>query len=394
MKIVYVSFEYPPLVLGGVGVYSYNLTRQLAGLGHEVHVVTTCPSGPLDDAPIQGLHLHRLKFTRRALMAMPSFWYSLRTRFPAIERQIGGFDIFHSEGVSDLCLGKRTVHRPRVLTVHHLASNTVKTLRPSVYQRIKGIGSEIGLTPLLESVCIKRADRLIAVSQYTRDSIITTHRVPKSRIDVIYHGINQEEYKFPEEEQRDFKAKMGFGSDPVVLFVGRLEERKGVDILLKAFSMVPRQTRARLVLAGSGDPSPYASQAGELGITDSVTFLGFVEARNLRLLYSTCDLFVLPSRLEGLGMAIQEAMAAGKPVVATRAGGMPEIVKSGENGLLVDPVNAGQLAEAMAALLQNADLRKSVGDRNSRAIREQFTWSRTARQTEQVYKGMLGQTND
>ncbi len=389
MKIIYITFEYPPFILGGAGIYSYNLTKELAALGHEVHVITTQSSSQYHDEPVKGLYIHRQKVFQKPLVAMPSFWFILRKQLPSITNQIGGFDILHSEGLSDLSIERHFTNKPRVLTVHHLARNASMVLKPGLLNRIKHPGSELVLVPFIESICIKRADRIIAVSQNTKDSIIQMYSVPESKITAIHHGVHTDDYIFSEEEKKKARNEIGCNSDLIILFVGRLEARKGVDILIEAFSRIPKDINTRLMIAGAGDPSPYKKMATALQIADRVRFLGYVDETMLKPLYAACDLFVLPSRLEGLGMVLMEAMAAGKPVVATRAGGIPEIVTHGQNGFLVEPDNPDKLAQAITNLLQDSSRRMLMGQKNALQMKERYSWRRTAHQVEQVYQSIL-----
>ena len=381
MKIAFITFEYPPFIQGGAGAYGYNLTKELVKLGHEVHVITPRVFEP-EGASEEGLFVHRLSFINKPLLAATSFWLSLRKEFPSLEQRFGGFDIIHGNAVSDLSLSRKAAHSSRVVTVHHLARTAAKMAKAGLVDRVK----EASIVPFLEPICIKRADRIIADSQYTKLDTIKTYGLPESRIEVIYLGVHPSDYIFPEEEKAKLRATLGINLQPLVLFVGRLETRKGVDILLKALARVIRETQARLVLAGSGNHSFYRDLAQSLGIPDKVIFLGFVPEETLRLLYSSCDLFVLPSRLEGFGLVALEAMAAGKPVVATKVGSIPELIKAGQNGLLVQPGDENELAQAIIQLLSDSSLASSIGRNNLRIAKSHYSWQSTAQKTEQLYR--------
>jgi glycosyltransferase involved in cell wall biosynthesis len=135
-----------------------------------------------------------------------------------------------------------------------------------------------------------------------------------------------------------------------MLSVGRLEPRKGTDILLRAFATIVRDCSATLLLVGSGSQEQYCRLAAGLGIAERVIFTGHVDALMLRKLYAVCDTFVFPSLMEGLGLAALDAVAAGKFVVASRVGGIPEIVPA-DAGLLVPPGEVRPLALALLASL-------------------------------------------
>lgn len=152
----------------------------------------------------------------------------------------------------------------------------------------------------------------------------------------------------------------------------RLKRYKGIDVLLRAFATVaPRHRQVRLVLAGDGEErSALEALARELSITDRVSFLGAVPPEHMSTLLAEAGALVLPSRTEGLPLAIVEGMACGLPIVATAVGGIPEVIRSGQNGLLVEPENPGQLAEALEVLLTDASLRERLGAAARKAFLE------------------------
>lgn len=389
MKIAFITFQYPPFVQGGAGTYAYNLTKELARLGHEVHVIAPKVTGCGKESAEEGLFVHRLNFLNKPFLAALSFWFSLRKDFSSLERRVGGFDIVHDNGLSGFSLNSSAVSSPRAVTIHHLARTTLKAIEASLLGRVRNLRGEIAISPLIEPLCMKRADRIIAVSQFTKRDIMGVFGIPESRIEVIYHGVHPEDYVFPEVAKVKLRSTLGINSQPMILFVGKLTPRKGVDILLRALPQVLKEVKGKLVLAGSGNQRDYQYLAQTLSISDKLRFLGRVPDNTLRLLYSSCDLFVLPSRLEGLGIVILEAMAAGKPIVATNVGGIPELIESGQNGILVEANNEGELASAIVKVLSDKSLARAIGENNMKKVRERFSWEVAAQKTECVYNGLI-----
>lgn len=389
MKIAFITFQYPPFVQGGAGTYAYNLTKELARLGHEVHVITPRVAGCSKESVEEGVFVHRLSFLNKPFLAALSFWFSLRKDFSSLERQVGGFDIVHSNGPIDLSLSRRVISSPRVITLHHLTRTTLRALEPSLLSRVKNLRGEIGIAPLIEPFCIRRADRIAADSEFTKRDIVETYGIPETSVEIIYLGVHSEEYTFTEEEKSKVRIALGVNLQPMILFVGKLAPRKGVDILLRALPQVLRKMEVKLVLIGSGDQRDYRKLAQALGISDKLCFLGRVSDDTLRLLYSSCNLFVLPSRLEGFGAVIVEAMAAGKPVVATAVGSIPEIIESGENGILVESANEGELASAIVKVLSDKSLARTMGENNIRKARERYGWEVAALQAERLYNNLI-----
>jgi len=173
---------------------------------------------------------------------------------------------------------------------------------------------------------------------------------------------------------------------PLILTVARLDNRhKGLDFLVSAAALVPG---AQFVIAGEGpDRAILESQAKSLGVADRVILLG--HRSDIPDLLATCDLFVLPSFFEGLPVSVVEAMASGKPVVATAIGGTDEAVENGVTGLLVPPGDAVRLAEAIRAVLADAALAARMGSAGRRRAQEEFSAEMMIRRTEALYDELL-----
>jgi glycosyltransferase involved in cell wall biosynthesis len=348
MKIALITLEYPPQIMGGAGVYVGRIAPQLARLGYEIHVITPGAERTYSAAVEQGVRVHRLPTIMRNKTI--GYWAALPFAFRRIAAAAGGFDLVHGNGVSDLTLSRLIAPQPRVVTVHHLSASCVQVLKPSLARRLSQPGGEMGLVPHLEPLIIRRAQHLIAVSDHTRAELIATLGIHPARISVIRHAAQPEEYAFPAAELAGLRASLGVHAAPMILCVGRLEPRKGIDILLKAFALMPTAAGAKLVLAGGGEQAPYREQAARLGIGDQVIFAGRVDDTALRRLYAACDLVAFPSLMEGLGIVALEARAAGKRVVASRVGGIPEVVPPGA-GTLVPPGMPEPLAKALLSAL-------------------------------------------
>jgi glycosyltransferase involved in cell wall biosynthesis len=182
--------------------------------------------------------------------------------------------------------------------------------------------------------------------------------------------------------------------EPVILFLSVLLPRKGYDVLLRAMPLVrARIPHVRLILAGD-DPRglrPHAEQrARELGIVDSIEFAGSIPTAGAPAIYRRARVFCQPSLGEPFGLTILEAMASGRPVVATNAGGVPGFVQDGVNGLLVPPGDATMLADALVTMLENRDLATRTGAANRDAAVRRFDWERVVDRIEDAYARARG----
>jgi len=228
-----------------------------------------------------------------------------------------------------------------------------------------------------------RIDRVIAISHSIK-SQLEADGVPQSLIDVVYEGIDPAQYPL-----RPRAAAPPEGAPFTVGTVAALSREKGLDHLIEAASLIPNADgRIRYVIAGEGEcREELERQARARGVQGSIRFLGFCE--DIRRLLGTMDLFVLPSLSEGLSSAIIEAMASCLPVVASKVGGIPELVRDGDNGLLVPPADPPRLAEAIRRLAGNPEVSARMGLRGRRRVEESFTLDRKILETEKLCDTLL-----
>jgi glycosyltransferase involved in cell wall biosynthesis len=231
-------------------------------------------------------------------------------------------------------------------------------------------------------------DRIIAISEAVR-AVLVDCRIPPERISVVHSGIDVSRFDRPPPRE-DARRELGLPEDRLAVgMVAALTDHKGHRFLLDAWpQVVAAEPRAQLLLAGAGElEKDLKSQVERLGVGDSVRFLGF-HADVLGLL-AALDLFVLSSHLEGLCTSLMDAMAAGLPVVATSAGGIPEVVEDGRTGVLVPPREPGPLAEAILAVLADPPRREELGRAGRESVRERFNCDRMVEGTLEIYDQVL-----
>lgn len=226
----------------------------------------------------------------------------------------------------------------------------------------------------------RKVDGVVAISRKIAE-VLVEGGVRREKIRVIHSGID------PAPFQRGVEARAGSG-EKVIGTVAVLEERKGHRFLLEAAALLKaRGQRVRCRIAGEGSQrEALEKMVRDLGLQEEVVFLGFVS--DIPRFLSSVDIFVLPSVYEGLGIAILEAMAAGKPVVASRAGGIPELVTDQVTGLLVPPKDPLALAQAIARLLSQNGLVRLMGDKGRAEVFDHFTMEQMAKKNEDYYYEM------
>jgi glycosyltransferase involved in cell wall biosynthesis len=341
-----------PSQIGGAEVHVLSLAARLLRRGHDVTVI--CPRG---------------RDLERELRARDLPLWAPRTT--------GKFD-----PVTLIRLARR-LRSWRADVLHtHLST---ASLLGSLAARLAGVPAIATVHGLNSKTCFQCADRLIAVSQAVKQHL-TAQGVSPDRIRVIYNGIDlPADVHTP---QPDLRQRVAPASAVVFGTVGRLGPEKGHRYLLEAAAQLSRRAGlppVHVLIVGQGrEEAPLRALAQRLGIGDRVTFAGF--QREVWPYLAIMEVFVLPSLKEGLSLSALEAMALGKPVVASRVGGTPEVVEDGETGMLVPPSDASALAEALASLVRSPEAMERMGHAGRQRVAERFGAERMASEIEEVYR--------
>ena len=356
--------------LDGLKVYS-------AGYhGIKSHQIDGIPVRRIRYAPSQ---LECLTHDEGAPSKARSFWFKLLT-VPYL--------IFGALSIFKWCLQDRT----RVLHVHWPFPHGLWALLPKWFLGVRVVsmchGAELALARNssiirhLLTFFLKQSDEICANSSHTKAEI---KRLSGLDARVVPYGatVSAETESTPKKREK-----------PLLLFCGRLIQRKGIDVLLKAMPQILSQRDVELVITGEGDrKAEWQELSKELGLQDSVRFAGFVSNEELGQLYRECDLYVHPAiyddkgDTEGLGVVLIEALANRKPVVASRVGGIVDVILHEETGLLVPEKDPKALSEAVVRVLNHPSLAAELGKRGHQHAKELFDWNRCARLTLDVYCG-------
>ncbi len=250
---------------------------------------------------------------------------------------------------------------------------------------------------LLTSLVLQKADRVIAVSKYTKH-LATTFGVPVSQITRINHGTNARVKR--DLDVSSIKESYGLTGKKILLSVSRLEELyKGHDYVIKSLPLIKAKVpEAHYVIVGEGWLNSYYQKLAEnLGVIDDISFVGRVPDKELKEWYQICDVFVMVSRdstidggAEGFGIVYLEANAYGKPIVGGRAGGVPDAIIDNVTGLLVNPENEMEIAEAIVKLLNNPEFAKKLGEQGRKRVLQDLSWHKVGEKVEKVLLSTVG----
>ncbi len=376
MKVLELTQRFPPAI-GGVEEHVYHLARGLWQAGDDVEVLTTdllrdTPFARLQSIPTtDGVAVTRVRAWKlfeapHGLgVAAPSMLRAALKRHPEI-LHAHGYGYFPTFAGS---LGTALDGSALVITPHSDAG------RPSRAKRM--------FDSIVPKLTLDRAHHVIAVSRHEA-AHLTTLGVSAERISVIPNGIDLSEFESLNPTRRN-------GSPLTGLFVGRVyPSQKGLETLMSAAALLPRPASVRFRIVGEdwGGTSLLLRLAEQFGVRDQFTFTGRLDRRALLEEYANADFLVLPSYFEPFGIVLLEAMAAGLPVIASRVGGIPEVVMDGESGLLVAPGDTRSFAEAILRLSQDESLRTALG-RKGRARAKGFAWASIVPEIRKLYSRTL-----
>lgn len=242
---------------------------------------------------------------------------------------------------------------------------------------------------LVNKLLSRITDRIVAMSESIRQDIIKYDNIDPAKVIVVRNGVDTELFS-PAGTAGSIRNELGLGEDETIIgFVGRLVPAKGLAHLIEAFTEVKKQIGgSKLLIVGGGELlEPLSTAVSEKGLKDDVVFAG--ERSDIPQLLAAMDIFVMPSIAEGLPNALLEAMAAGKPVLVTCAGGMGEIIQDGINGLVVSVNDPAALSEGLRKIAGDRDAAEKMGTAAREGIVKHFSISATARIWEDLYLSLL-----
>jgi phosphatidylinositol alpha-1,6-mannosyltransferase len=235
-----------------------------------------------------------------------------------------------------------------------------------------------------------QASAIIANSRNTK-TLLRDIGIDANKIHLIHPGVEAHAFRVDDESARRIRYKHNLGMAPVLLTVGRMQRRKGQDMVLRAIPHIAQAVpQVQYVIVGRGEEfASLKALAQSLGITERVVFAGEVSDQELAAYYAACDVFIMPNRqldadIEGFGMVFLEAGAAGKPVIGGISGGTDDAIVHEVTGLRVDGNDANAIAAAAVSLLTNTAKAKTMGEAGRRRVEREFTWEAVVEQTRQL----------
>lgn len=392
MRVLHVSWEYPPIVYGGLGRHVQALTSAQAERGDAVTVLTQTADTQAQQVDVDAVHVVRaphdppeLPFGEETLLA----WVlAMQTAMIREGASLGPVDVVHAHDwvTAHAAIALRDIVGARTLiaTIHATEAGRHQGWLP---------GPLSDAIHSIEHWLVHEADRVIACSHHMRGEIEQLFGPPDDHVSVVANGIDLARWRATPARTR--AARGAHAPDgPLVAFVGRLEWEKGAHTLIDALPRLRRRFPGlRAVIAGRGGHAEQLQrQVSARRMGRAVDFAGWLPEAELHGLIAAADVLVVPSLYEPFGLVALEGAALGAPLVVARSGGLTEFVDDGVTGRTHAPGDAADLADAVARALADpqgsADMARAARAR----LRESYSWSTLAAQTDEVYARALSST--
>ncbi len=388
MKVLMLSWEYPPKSVGGLAQHVYDLTTALAETGEEVHLVTVGSHGAPVYEQVNGVRVYRVYPYQ---VSSPDFvtWVTqlnvaMVERCISVLNEIGDVHLVHAHDWLVAYAARAVKHAyrlPLVATIHATEYGRNYGLHNDTQRHISDVEWWLNY----------EAWKVICCSFYMKGEVQHVFQIPDDKIRIIPNGVNVENFKV-----RNHKARRDLYAAPdekIIFYVGRLVREKGVQVLLDAApAILSRYPQTKFVIAGKGPhEGALRHQVSTKGIANRVYFTGYIDDETRNSLYSWASVAVFPSLYEPFGIVALEAMAARTPVVVSDTGGLGEIVRHGMDGLKAYPGNSKSLADMVLWLLNDPETADILKTQAYRRVVEDFNWRKIARQTVEVYREVMSE---
>ena len=391
MKILMLTWEYPPRIVGGIARVVHDLSKRLIKDGHDVTVVTY-----RDNTDVQafeddkGVKVYRVD----NYMIRPNNFidwimqlnFNMVSKATEIINKEGGFDVIHAHDWLVTYAAKTLKNAydiPIVATIHATEAGRNSGIHDETQRYINDT----------EWLLTYEASEVIVNSNFMKNDIQRLFGLPYDKINVIPNGINLSNFTGIERDY-DFRRQYAMDNEKIILYVGRLVYEKGIQHLIAAMpKILSNYNDAKLIIAGRGGMiDELRAEAANLGLNNKVYFTGYLNSKQVQKMYKCADVAVFPSTYEPFGIVALEAMLAGVPTVVSDVGGLDEIITHGVDGMKSYAGNPNSIADSVTALLYDHQLAANVSKKAVQKVKEQFNWERIAQDTHFTYEKAVCQT--
>ena len=390
MKILMLTWEYPPRVVGGISRVVYDLSHRLIKDGHEVTVVTYRDGETPYFEDDKGVKVYRVD----NFMINPNNFidwimqmnFNMVSKVNQIINEEGAFDVIHAHDWLVAYAAKtikNSYNIPIVATIHATESGRNSGIHDETQRYINDT----------EWMLTYEATEVIVNSNYMKGEIQRLFGLPFEKINVVANGVNLNKFTGMDRDY-SFRRRYAMDNEKIILFMGRLVYEKGVQHLLAAMpKILAGYHDAKLVIAGKGAMlDELKAEANALGISNKVYFAGYLGGKDVEKMYKAADISVFPSTYEPFGIVALEGMLAERPIVVSDAGGLGEIVEHRENGMKSYCGNPNSIADSVLELLYNPELCANIVKKAKAKVRNNYNWAKIAQDTHFTYQKAICET--
>ena len=390
MKILMLTWEYPPRVVGGIARVVHDLSHRLIKDGHEVTVVTYKEGNVEDCEDDNGVKVYRVN----NYMINPNNFidwimqlnFNLISKATELISKEGPFDVIHAHDWLVAYAAKTlkdSFKIPIIATIHATESGRNSGIHDEVQRYINDT----------EWMLTYESTEVIVNSNYMKNELQRLFGLPYEKINVVPNGVNLNLYNGVERDY-DFRRRFAMDNEKIILYVGRLVYEKGVQHLISAMPKILENYHdSKLVIAGKGGMiDELKSQVESMGLSNKVYFTGYLNQKEVQKMYKCADVAVFPSTYEPFGIVALEAMLAGIPTVVSDIGGLNEIVEHGVNGMKSYTGNPNSIADSVLSLLFDPQLAMNVTKNAKNKVKDEFNWQKIAQDTHYIYELAISKT--
>jgi len=371
MRILLATDQYFP-TLGGIPTVTYRLAKTFAKLGHTVAIIVPSTSWKFEKEKGEGFTIFRaqslLLLKTKNLRYAPAFLYM--NKLKGIIKTFAP-DIVHIETPNDI--GAMTAQIAKKLSIPiigtcHIMPENISGALPFLPSQIGKVVGNLFMRQMIQ--IFNKVDFVTAPTQ-TGIAILKAYGI-KTPSMVLSNGIDLAEFRDPSPETKEAeRKKLKIPNAPLILYIGRLDKEKRVNILISALALLPEDMPFHALIAGTGSETILLQELIKANhLEKKVTFIGLVSKEELPSLYGIASLFVMPSTAELQSLVTMEAMALKLPVIGAKAGALPYLIQSDRNGFLFEPDNPKDLAKKIMTLLEDKNLRVKMGEESFKIIQE------------------------
>ena len=390
MKILMLTWEYPPRIVGGIARVVHDLSHRLIKDGHEVTVVTYKEENTPDFEDDKGVKVYRIG----NYMINPNNFidwimqmnFNLVAKANEIIAKEGNFDVIHAHDWLVAYAAKtlkNSYGTPIVATIHATEAGRNSGIHDETQRYINDT----------EWMLTYEASEVIVNSNYMKSELQRLFGLPFEKINVVPNGVNLNLYSGIERDY-EFRRQYAADNEKIILFVGRLVYEKGIQHLIAAMpKILEKYHDSKLVIAGKGGMiDELKAQVNAMGISNKVYFTGYLNSKQVVKMYKCADVAVFPSTYEPFGIVALEGMLSGTPVVVSDVGGLNEIVQHGENGMKSYAGNPNSLADSIVSLLYDPALCMKVAKNAKAKVKAEYNWQKIAQDTHFAYQKAICET--